>query len=100
MLTLIYKKRKGLKPYLILLGINLLQTCIVAPSLPEKSRDSENCRVIDDLSWPKGNSINDFVVSDQYMGTKFMLTFPSIDDITAQVIRLGRGCLLYKVKIS
>ena len=34
------------------------------------------------------------------MGTKFMLTFPSIDDITAQVIRLGQGCLLYKVDIS
>ena len=34
------------------------------------------------------------------MGTEFMLTFPSIDDITAQVKHLGQGCLLYKVDIS
>ena len=33
-------------------------------------------------------------------GTKFLLTFPSIDNITAQVTHLGRGCLLYKVDIS
>ena len=71
-----------------------------SPFLTREKPDSENRRVIVDLSWPKGNSVNDFVDSDHYMGTKFMLTFPSIDDITSQITRLGRGCLLYKVDIS
>ena len=71
-----------------------------SPFITREKPDSENRRVIVDLSWPKGNSVNDFVNSDEYMGTKFMLTFPSIDDITAQIIRLGHGCLLYKVDIS
>ena len=35
-----------------------------------------------------------------YLDTKILLTFPSIDDIIAQVIKLGRGCKLYKVDIS
>ena len=71
-----------------------------SPFITREKPHSENRRVIVDLSWPKGNSVNDFVNSDEYMGTKFMLTFPSIDDITAQIIRLGHGCLLYKVDIS
>ena len=71
-----------------------------SPFITREKPDSENRRVIVDLSWPRGNSVNDFVNSDEYMGTKFMLTFPSIDDITAQIIRLGHGCLLYKVDIS
>ena len=71
-----------------------------SPFITREKPDSDNRRVIVDLSWPKGHAINDFVDSDEYMGTKFMLTFPSIDDITAQVVRLGRGCLLYKVDIS
>ena len=71
-----------------------------SPFITREKPDSENCRVIVDLSWPKGDSVNDYVDSDKYMGTEFKLTFPSIDDITAQVIRLGRGCLLYKADIS
>ena len=76
------------------------ETLHCSPFITREKPDSENRRVIVDLSWPKGNSVNEFVNSDEYMGTKFMLTFPSIDDITAQIIRLGHGCLLYKVDIS
>ena len=71
-----------------------------SPFITREKPDSENRRVIVDLSWPKGHSVNDPVDSEKYMGTEFMLTFPSIDDITAQVIRLGQGCLLYKVDIN
>ena len=99
MLILTYRKKKVLKPYMALLRKNILTICIVAHLLLEKSLTLK-IGVIVDLSWPKGNSVNDFVNSDEYMGTKFMLTFPSIDDITAQIIRLGKGCLLYKVDVS
>ena len=55
------------------------------PCITREKPDSENRRVIVDLIWPKGASVNDGVDSDEYLGTKFLLTFPSIDDITTQV---------------
>ena len=71
-----------------------------SPLITRPKPDSDKRRVIVDLSWPHGASVNDAVESDEYLGTQFMLTFPSIDDITTQVTRLGRGCHLYKVDIS
>ena len=53
-----------------------------------------------DLSWPMLNAVNDGVALDTYLGTNFILTYPSIDDITDQVVRLGIGCCLYKIDIS
>ena len=68
--------------------------------ITREKADFKNCWVIVNLSWPKGDSVNDFVDSDCCMGTKFMLIFPSVGDITAQAIWLGRSCLLHKVDIS
>ena len=62
--------------------------------------NSENRRVIIDLSWPQGNSVNAGVSSDKYLGTEFVLTYPSVDNITQEVLRLGRGCKIFKVDIS
>ena len=39
-------------------------------------------------------------LQNQYLGTKFLLIFPSVDDVTLQVTCFGRGCLLYKVDFS
>ena len=94
------QEEKGFKAIFGPFSEKPFKTLHCSPFITRENPDSENRRVIVDLSWPKGNSINDFVDSDEYMGTKFMLTFPSIDDITAQVVKLGRGCLLYKVDIS
>ena len=37
---------------------------------------------------------------DTYSDIEFVLTYPSIDNITNQVLQLGRGCKLFKVDIS
>ena len=37
---------------------------------------------------------------DRYLGTEFILTHPSIDNITDQVLKLGKGCEIFKVDIS
>ena len=71
-----------------------------SPFITREKPDSDNRRVIVDLSWPKGQAVNSGVASDTYMGTQFVLTYPSVDDITAKVISLGRGSKLYKVDIS
>ena len=53
---------------------------------------SEHRRVIIYLNCHKCQSINSGVISGQYLDTEFMLTYPSIDNITDQVLKLGRGC--------
>ena len=42
-------------------------------------------RVKVDFSWPHGESINNKVSKDQYMGTLFKLKFPTVDDITDRI---------------
>ena len=59
-------------------------------------RDSSERRVIVDLSWPCGRSVNDGIPRNSFFGDPVDLTYPIIDDIVDAVVSLGRGCLLYK----
>ena len=59
-----------------------------------------HCRVIIDLRFTDGHSVNAGVDSDSYMGSKFMLTLPAIDTITNKVTKLGKCILIYKADIS
>ena len=59
-----------------------------------------NRRVIVDLSWPHGNSVNDNVCKDSYMGTVFRLKFSWVDDIIEHVKQLDSKCLLYKIDLQ
>ena len=52
---------------------------------------ANSCRVIVDLSFPHGTSVNTVVDPDPYLGLIF-LTLPSKDYITNRVLKLGR-CL-------
>ena len=57
--------------------------------------------MIIDLIWPLGSSVNSGVSSDKYLSTDLIvLTYPSTDNITDQVLQLGRGCKMFKVDIS
>ena len=56
---------------------------------------SDHRRVIIDLSFPKGQSVNQGVSSDQYLNTSFILSLPTIDNI-----KYGKGLLIYKIDIS
>ena len=71
-----------------------------SPFMTQDKSSSDKRRVIIDLSWPLGTSVNSGVSSDKYLGTDFVLTYPSIDNITDQVLHLGRGCKIFKVDIS
>ena len=59
-------------------------------------RDSSERRVIFDLSWPCGRSVNDGIPRNSFFSDPVDLTYPIIDDIVDAVVSLGRGCLLYK----
>ena len=71
-----------------------------SPMLTRPKTGSDSRRVIVDLSWPHGNSVNDVVSQDTYMGTPFKLKFPSVDDITARIRDLDGKCLLYKIDLQ
>ena len=62
--------------------------------------NSDRHRVIIDLSWPLGASVNAGIDKDSYLNNNFCLTFPMVDDITDELRKLGWGTLLYKVDVS
>ena len=62
--------------------------------------NSDRRRVIIDLSWPLGASVNSGIDKDTYLGSPFALAFPTVDIIIGQLKRLGRGTLLYKIDVS
>ena len=45
-------------------------------------------------------SVNVGIDKDTYLGSQFDLHFPSVDDITHELTRVGKGALLYKVNVS
>ena len=72
----------------------------VSPFITCTKQDSEKRRVIIDLSWPAGASVNYFTDSNLYMGTAFKLSYPSIDNFTDRLRRLGKGALMLKIDLS
>ena len=71
-----------------------------SPFMTRYKPNSDCCRVIIDLSWPLGASVNAGIDKNTYIGSDFEPTFPPVDDITNALKRLGRGALLYKVDVS
>ena len=71
-----------------------------SPFMTRSKPNSDRCRVIVDLSWPIGESVNAGIDKNMYLGSQFDLNFPSVDHITEEAKHVGRGALLYKVDVS
>ena len=80
--------------------VNPIHNCHVSPMMTKPKPKSHNRRVIIDLSWPKGASVNDGIEKNAYMGSEFKLTFPTIDNLTDELKKLGKGTHIYKVDVS
>ena len=72
----------------------------VSPFLTRDKPGGTDRRVIVDLSFPHSCLVNAGVQSVTYLGTPFLLTLPTIDNITSKVKQLGRGCHLYEIDLS
>ena len=72
----------------------------VSPLMTRAKQNSDKRRTIVDLSWPKNASVNAAVQKNVYLGSHFVLKYPSLDDITTELRKLGPGALIYKVNIS
>ena len=62
-------------------------------------KDSSKRRLILDLSYPEGNSINDGIRKDEYLGVEEKLTLPSVDQLTEQIAKIGRGARVFKIDL-
>ena len=71
-----------------------------SPFMIRPKPNSSRRRVIVDLSWPLGASVNAGIDKNSYLDSDFVLTFPTVDDITNELIKLGRGAHIYKVDVS
>ena len=72
----------------------------VSPFMSQEKPDSDNRRIIIELSWPLGASVNSFTTGNVYLNTVYKLQYPTIDNIISTLIKLGPGTLLYKVDLS
>ena len=72
----------------------------LSPLMTRAKQDSDKKRTIMDLSWPPGQSVNAGVKKDIYLNTSYSLHYPSIDNITEALVKLGPAAQVYKVDIS
>ena len=79
---------------------NPIELAHYSPFMSRDKSGSHNRRVIIDLSWPKGSSINDGIHKDSYLGTDSSLSFPTVENITDALKHLGKGSHLFKIDIS
>ena len=68
----------------------------ISPLSSRPKKDSKKCRIIMDLSFPFGNSVNDGISKTKYYGKAINLKYPTIDTLAKRVAELGGGCLLWK----
>ena len=70
----------------------------ISPLSTRPKKGTDDRRVILDLSFPIGQSVNDGIPKDSYMGFTVKLTFPKTDDI--QDIPVGKNCYMFKIDLS
>ncbi|XP_077999222.1 uncharacterized protein LOC144452084 [Glandiceps talaboti] len=66
-------------------------------SVPKKGKDER--RMVMDLSFPHGTSVNDGIPHDTFLGQPSHLTYPNIDALSDIIRDLGPGCLLFKLDL-
>ena len=78
-------------PFNSLVGISTLST--------RPKKESEERRIILDLSFPPGYSVNDGIIKDNYLGFHTKLSFPKIDEFALRVYKLGKGAHMFKIDL-
>ena len=77
-------------------SVPFLNGMAVSPLNTVPKKDTTDRRVILDLSWPPGTSVNDGILPNVVDGSEFQLSYPTVDTIAALVVQKGPGCLIYK----
>ena len=75
-------------------------TLHISPFMTRDKAQSEVRHTIIDLSWPKGQAVNDGVNKNVYLGGEFEMHYPTIDKIVKQLNAIGPAANIFKVDIS
>ena len=65
-----------------------------------RPKDLDKRRVILDLSYPRGASLNDQVDRESFDASEFILKLPTVDDVVEQIIKTGDDVTLSKIDIA
>ena len=76
------------------------ETMIVSPLNTVPKKDPNERRIIMDLSYPKGNAVNDYIDKNEYLGEFSQVIFPKVDDFVELIKTKGKGCLLFKKDLA
>ena len=68
----------------------------ISPLNTVPKKDSTERRVILDLSFPIGRSVNDGINKGQYLGEVIELKLPKVDEFSKLICKKGIGCLMFK----
>jgi len=74
--------------------------CHISPLMTRPKKDSQDRRVIVDLSFPHGTSVNDGIPREHYLGDCYKLQYPGVDNLVSLVIAHGQGSHMYKVDLE
>ena len=72
---------------------------IITAPLLTRPKYTNDRRVILNLSYPKGQSLNDHVDKLNFDGRPFTLTFPSVDDIVEHILQITDP-LIFKIGVA
>ena len=71
-------------------------SAVFSPLASTEKRDSVERRVLMNCSYPVGDSVNDKIPKDSYLGEECQLRYPTVDALVALVKKKGKGCALMK----
>ena len=70
--------------------------CVILPLMCVPKRDSNEYRIVHDLSFPHAKSVNSGIPKDTYLSKEFKLRLPGVDRLVSFVLQKGRGCKVFK----
>lgn len=71
-----------------------------SPIMTRPKRDSDQRRVILDLSYPKGKAVNDGIEIHNHFGQDISYTLPTIADFAQRLTTQGPGAFMWKADLS
>lgn len=74
--------------------------CVVSPLSSRPKPNSDERRVIQDLSFPPGAAVNEGINKNMYMGKPVKVKLPTVEDLVQLVKKHGQGCALFKRDLS
>lgn len=71
-----------------------------SPIMTRPKKDSDQRRVILDLSYPKGRAVNDGIAVENHFGQDISYTLPTIEDFAQRLISQGPSAFMWKADLS